>query len=88
MSAAIWLILRRELGAYFHSMTGYIIAAAVLVVDGILFNAFALGGPEKLFGRGAGAVLLLLQRHHHDRQRVPRRCACWPRRSRPGPWCC
>ena len=46
----IWLILRRELGAYLHSMTGYIIVAAVLVVDGILFNAFALGGPEKLSG--------------------------------------
>jgi ABC-2 type transport system permease protein len=46
MSAA-FLIMRRELGAYFRSMTGYIIAAAVLVVDGILFNAFALGGPDK-----------------------------------------
>src|SRR5687767_14407423 len=46
----IWLILRRELGAYLHSMTGYIIVAAVLVVDGILFNAFAMGGPEKLSG--------------------------------------
>ncbi len=49
MSAA-FLIMRRELGAYFRSMTGYIIAAAVLVVDGILFNAFALGGPEKRSG--------------------------------------
>ena len=49
MSAA-FLIMRRELGAYFRSMTGYIIAAAVLVVDGILFNAFALGGPDKRSG--------------------------------------
>jgi ABC-2 type transport system permease protein len=49
MSAAV-LIMRRELGAYFRSMTGYIIAAAVLVVDGILFNAFALGGPDKRSG--------------------------------------
>jgi ABC-2 type transport system permease protein len=48
---AIWLILRRELGAYLHSMTGYIIVAAVLVVDGILFNAFAMGGPDKLSGQ-------------------------------------
>ena len=47
---ATWLIMRRELGAYFRSMTGYIIAAAVLMVDGILFNAFALGGPEKRSG--------------------------------------
>ena len=29
-------------------MTGYIIAAVVLIVDGLLFNAFALGGGEKL----------------------------------------
>jgi ABC-2 type transport system permease protein len=47
---ATWLILRRELGAYLRSMTGYIIAAAVLVVDGILFNAFAMGGPDKRSG--------------------------------------
>jgi ABC-2 type transport system permease protein len=48
--SAIWLIFRRELGAYLYSMTGYIIVAAVLVVDGILFNAFVLSGPEKLSG--------------------------------------
>jgi ABC-2 type transport system permease protein len=47
---ATWLIMRRELGAYLRSMTGYIIAAAVLVVDGILFNAFAMGGGEKRSG--------------------------------------
>jgi ABC-2 type transport system permease protein len=29
-------------------MTGYIIAAAVLLIDGLLFNAFALGGPDKM----------------------------------------
>ncbi|HSS40309.1 MAG TPA: ABC transporter permease [Polyangia bacterium] len=45
---ATFLIARRELGAYFRSMTGYVIAAAVLIVDGLLFNAFALGGPDKL----------------------------------------
>jgi ABC-2 type transport system permease protein len=48
--SATWLILRRELASYLRSMTGYIIVAAVLVVDGILFNAFALGGPEKRSG--------------------------------------
>lgn len=47
MSATV-LIARRELSAYLRSMTGYIIAAAVLVVDGLLFNAFAMGGPDKL----------------------------------------
>jgi ABC-2 type transport system permease protein len=40
---AILLIARRELGAYFRSWTGYIIIAAVLVLDGLLFNGFALG---------------------------------------------
>ena len=45
---ATFLIARRELGAYLRSMTGYIIAAAVLLVDGLLFNALALGGNEKL----------------------------------------
>jgi ABC-2 type transport system permease protein len=42
------LITRRELAAYLRSMTGYVIAAAVLIVDGLLFNAFALGGADKL----------------------------------------
>ena len=42
MSATL-LIARRELGSYLRTMSGYIIAAAVLLVDGILFNAFALG---------------------------------------------
>ena len=41
--SAILLIARRELGAYFRTWTGYIIIAAVLVIDGLLFNAFALG---------------------------------------------
>jgi ABC-2 type transport system permease protein len=41
------LIARRELAAYLRSMTGYVIVAAVLAVDGLLFNAFALGGPER-----------------------------------------
>jgi ABC-2 type transport system permease protein len=47
MSATL-LIARRELGAYLRSMTGYVIAAAVLLINGLLFNAFALGGTEKL----------------------------------------
>ncbi|HVV49324.1 MAG TPA: ABC transporter permease [Polyangia bacterium] len=47
MSATL-LIARRELGAYFRSLTGYIIAAILLLVDGLLFNILALGGPDKL----------------------------------------
>jgi ABC-2 type transport system permease protein len=45
MSAAL-LIARRELATYLRTMNGYIIAAAVLLVDGILFNAFALGTAQ------------------------------------------
>lgn len=43
---AAWLIARRELGGYLRTWTGYIIAAAVLFADGILFNAFALGSQH------------------------------------------
>lgn len=47
MSATL-LITRRELGSYFRSMTGYVIAAILLLVDGLLFNVFAIGGDDKL----------------------------------------
>ena len=40
---AVWLIARRELGAYLRTMSGYIIAAIVLFVDGILFNVRSAG---------------------------------------------
>lgn len=45
--SAVWLITRRELGGYFRTMTGFVIAAAVLIVDGILFNAFVMGSGDK-----------------------------------------
>jgi ABC-2 type transport system permease protein len=45
MSATL-LIARRELGAYFRSMTGYVIAGLVLLIDGLLFNAFVLSAGE------------------------------------------
>ena len=38
------LIARRELAAYLRTFQGYIIIAMVLAVDGLLFNAYALGG--------------------------------------------
>lgn len=41
------LIARRDLGAYLHGLTGYVIVAAVLFVNGILFQAFALGDSAK-----------------------------------------
>jgi len=43
----IWLLARRELGAYLRSPMGYVIVAIVLFVDGILFNVYALGGTPK-----------------------------------------
>jgi ABC-2 type transport system ATP-binding protein len=43
---AVWLIARRELGAYLRTMSGYVIAAIVLFVDGILFNVRALGSQH------------------------------------------
>ena len=45
---ASFLITRRELGTYLRSMTGYVIAAILLLVDGLLFNIFAIGGDDKL----------------------------------------
>jgi ABC-2 type transport system permease protein len=45
MSATL-LIARRELGGYFRSMTGYVIAGLMLLVDGLLFNAFVLSAGE------------------------------------------
>jgi len=45
---ATLLIAQRELGTYLRSMTGYVIAAILLLVDGLLFNALALGGEDKL----------------------------------------
>ncbi|WP_239469998.1 ABC transporter permease [Archangium violaceum] len=41
------LIARRELAAYLRTFQGYIIIAMVLAVDGLLFNAYALGGVSK-----------------------------------------
>lgn len=45
---AIGLIVGRELGAYFRGMYGWVIAAAILMLQGILFNVYALGDTEKL----------------------------------------
>jgi ABC-2 type transport system permease protein len=39
----IGLIAGRELGSYVRTPSAYFIAAAVLLVDGLLFNAFAVG---------------------------------------------
>ena len=46
---AILLIARRELGAYLRTMSGYITAAAALLLQGILWNAIALGTDHSRF---------------------------------------
>lgn len=46
MSSAL-LIARRELAAYLRTWSGYIIIAVVLLVDGLMFNAFVLSGSKR-----------------------------------------
>jgi ABC-2 type transport system permease protein len=47
VSAAL-LIAGRELRAYLRSPFGYIVAAATLLIDGLLFEGFALGAEARL----------------------------------------
>ncbi len=44
---AIWLLIQRELKSYFDTSWGWAIFALVLVLDGVMFNAFALGTRER-----------------------------------------
>jgi ABC-2 type transport system permease protein len=46
--AGALLIARRELLAYLRSPFGYIVAAAMLLIDGLLFQGFALGAGARL----------------------------------------
>jgi ABC-2 type transport system permease protein len=41
------LLARRELGALLNTPWGWVILAFVLLIDGLLFNVFAMGGREK-----------------------------------------
>lgn len=43
----MWLIAKRELASFFNTWMGYVIIAAALIIDGILFNAFAVGNEPK-----------------------------------------
>ncbi len=43
----VWLVAKRELLAFFNTWMGYIICAAALFIDGLLFNAFAVTGGAK-----------------------------------------
>jgi ABC-2 type transport system permease protein len=42
-----FLVAGRELRAFFSTWMGYVICAAALFIDGLLFNAFAVGGNPK-----------------------------------------
>lgn len=43
----VLLIARRELGAYLRTMSGYVIIAVLLFLDGLAFNAFAVAGTAR-----------------------------------------
>jgi ABC-2 type transport system permease protein len=43
----VLLIARRELAAYLRTMSGYIIIAVMLFIDGLLFNSYAVAGTAK-----------------------------------------
>ena len=55
------LIAGRELRSYFRSPLGCIVAAAMLLLDGILFQAFALGSGSRL---SADVLSALTERKH------------------------
>ena len=38
----MWIIAQRELGTFFNTWMGYVIVAAALIIDGILFNAYSV----------------------------------------------
>src|SRR5262245_48300936 len=44
---AISLIVRRELGFFFRSRIGYLIGSLILLIDGMLYNVFAIGGSAR-----------------------------------------
>jgi len=44
----VGLIVRRELGSYVRRPSGWFIAAGVLLLDGLLFNAFAISDQAQL----------------------------------------
>ena len=58
------IIYRRELGAYLRSPYGWVIAAIVLLIDGLLFQGFALGGGEQLSA-------LVLERTFYYQSAIP-----------------
>jgi ABC-2 type transport system permease protein len=75
------LIARRELAAYFNTIWGYVVVAVLLLLDGVLFNVYAMGSAPKLssqvlqgffyFSSGVtivAAVLLTIRLFAEERQ--------------------
>lgn len=46
-TAAVGLVIRRELARYFRTWLGYIVMAALLALTSLFHNAYALGSTEK-----------------------------------------
>jgi len=46
----VLVVMKRELQCYLRTPMGYIIAATLLAVDGLLFNAYALGRGKRFSG--------------------------------------
>jgi ABC-2 type transport system permease protein len=55
----VFLIAQRELAAYLKSMSGYIIIAVMLFIDGLLFHAFAVPGVAKRSSEIVGDFFML-----------------------------
>ncbi len=55
----IWLIARRELAAYLKGMLGYVIFAVLLVLEGLMFNVWALSSGEYRSAEVLGAFFTL-----------------------------
>lgn len=59
------LVARRDLQAYFNTAWGYVVLAAMLLIDGLLFNAWAMGSTaqyssdvlEKFFYISSGVTM-------------------------------
>jgi ABC-2 type transport system permease protein len=43
----VGLVIRRELGHYFRTWSGYVFVAVLLVITGLLYNAYAVGSTAK-----------------------------------------
>ena len=56
----MWAIYKKETGAFFRSMTGYLYIAFLLVVSGVYFTAFNLQGGMAEFGYVLGNTTVVL----------------------------